>query len=260
MITFETHNPALQAPADMDEAWGQYASTGDQTLREQLILANAPMVKYVIDRMALTLPACLEYEDLISHGIVGLMQAVDRYDPSRGVPFQAYAGARIRGQVLDTLRSLDLVPRSIRQRAREIQAAIRRLRGKLGRNPTDEEIAEQLGVSVDTVRTNLEEARCILVSMDGQLFQDGDPDLSLGDVLEDEETETPVAHLEEMDIRERMREALQELTEREQLVLSLYHEHELTMKEIGRVLDVSESRVSQIHSKIILTLRAMLDV
>jgi RNA polymerase sigma factor for flagellar operon FliA len=263
MTALKTHNPrraGTSAPAA--DIWVQYVATRDKTLREQLILENASLVKYVVDRMAISLPACLEYEDLISHGIMGLMQAVDRYDPSRGVPFGAYAVTRIRGQVLDALRRLDLVPRSTRQRAREIEGAIRDLRHKLGRNPTDEEIADYLGMTMDAVRTNLQNATCILVPMDGQLLRsdDGEEGLSLSEVLEDEQTPTPAEELDERDTRERLRAALLELTERERLVLSLYHEKELTMKEVGQVLGVSESRVSQIYSKVILTLRAMIAI
>ena len=260
MVMFKTRNPRPQTPAEIADVWDQYAATRDRALREQLILENAPLVKYVVDRMAISLPAVLEYDDLISHGIVGLMQAVDRYDPGRGVPFQVYAATRIRGQVLDTLRRLDLVPRSVRQRAREIENAIRRLREKLGRTPTDEEIGRQLGMSANAVRDHLQNATCILISLDGQLLQGDGQGLPLSELLEDESALTPLAHLEEMDVRERLRDALQELAERERLVLSLYHEQELTMKEIGHVLGVSESRVSQIYSKTVLTLRAIMEV
>ena len=128
MAAFKERSPGLESPVQGGDTWAQFAATRDSALREQLILENASLVKYVVDRMAVSLPACLEYEDLISHGIMGLMQAVDRYDPSRGVPFGAYASIRIRGQVLDTLRRMDLVPRSARQRAREIEDAIRWLR------------------------------------------------------------------------------------------------------------------------------------
>lgn len=257
MISLKTRNPRPQSPVEaMDEVWAQYAATHDNALRERLILANASLVKYVVDRMAISLPACLEYEDLISHGIVGLVQAVDRYDPSRGVPFAAFAVARIRGQVLDALRHLDLVPRSVRRRAREIEEAIRQLQGKLGRNPTDEEVADHLGISVEAVRDNLQHAACMLVSLDGPLLRDNKESLPFGELLEDEETITPIEHLEELDMRERLRDALKGLTQRERLVLSLYHEQELTMKEVGQVLGVSESRISQIYSKAILTLRA----
>ncbi|MFQ5340563.1 MAG: FliA/WhiG family RNA polymerase sigma factor [Anaerolineae bacterium] len=260
MMTLKTRNPRSRTPAEIADVWNQYAATRDRVLREQLILENASLVKYVVDRMAISLPAVLEYDDLISHGIVGLMQAVDRYDPGRGVPFQAYAATRIRGQVLDTLRSLDMVPRSIRQRAREIEDAIRQLRERLGRTPTDEEIGRQLGMSADAVRTHLQNATCVLVSLDGQLLRGDDQGLPLSELLEDESTLTPVAYLEEVDVRDRLHNALQELTERERLVLSLYHEQELTMKEVGYVLDVSESRVSQIYSKTVLTLRAIMGV
>ncbi|MFQ5859080.1 MAG: sigma-70 family RNA polymerase sigma factor [Anaerolineae bacterium] len=260
MMTLKTRSPALQTPVEAGDVWAQFAATRDSALREQLILENAPLVKYVVDRMAISLPACLEYEDLISHGIVGLVQAVDRFEPGRGVPFGAYAVIRIKGQILDTLRRLDLVPRSARQRAREIEVAIRELRQKFGRNPTDEEIADRLGISADAVRTNLQNATCFLVSLDYELFQGGGVGVPLREVLEDEGTPTPVEHLEDVDVREHLRSALHELTERERLVLSLYHEQELTMKEVGRVLGVSESRISQIYSKVILTLRAILQL
>ncbi len=258
-FTVKAAKPRPASPDRLADMWKEYAETRDAQLRERLVLENAPLVKYVIDRMAIPLPPCLEYEDLISHGIVGLIQAVDRYDPGRGVPFRTYAIARIRGQVLDTLRRLDLVPRSARQRAREIEHAIRDLQKKLGRNPTDEEIAEHLRIKVETVRSSLQQAACILVSMDNLLLSDqGGDGLLQSEVLEDRETLTPLEHLEELDIRERLRDALQQLSERERLVLSLYHEQELTMREIGEVLGVTESRVSQIYSRAVLALRALM--
>lgn len=258
MPVFKMATPKPATAERLADLWVRYAETRDGKLREQLVLEHAPLVKYVIDRMAIPLPPCLEYEDLISHGIVGLIQAVDRYDPSRGVPFRTYAIARIRGQVLDTLRRLDLVPRSARQRAREIERAIQTLRKELGRNPSEEEIADHLGISVDAVRTALQQAACVLVSMDGVFANDDEEGLSIGEMLEDQETLSPMEHLEELDLRQRLRETLQELSERERLVLSLYYEQELTMKEIGKVLGVTESRVSQIYSRAILTLRALM--
>ena len=258
MPAFKTASPKPATAEQLADLWVRYAETRDWRLRERLVLEHAPLVKYVIDRMAIPLPPCLEYEDLISHGIVGLIQAVDRYDPSRGVPFRTYAIARIRGQVLDTLRRLDLVPRSARQRAREIERAIQALRRELGRTPSDEEVAAYLGIEVETVRTTLQQAACVLVSMDSLLLNSQEEGFLMGETLEDHETPTPMEHLEELDIRERLREALQELSEREQLVLSLYYEQELTMKEIGKVLGVTESRVSQIYSRAILNLRALM--
>ncbi|MFQ5857721.1 MAG: FliA/WhiG family RNA polymerase sigma factor [Anaerolineae bacterium] len=237
----------------MTTARAQYATTRDDALlRDHLILENAPLVKHVVDRMAISLPACPEYESLISHGIEGLMQAVDQYDPNRGVPFRTYAIACIQRQVLGTLRRLDLVPRQARQCVREIEGAIVRLRRELKRNPSDEEIAKHLGMSVDGVRKNLQNAACLLLSMDSLLIK---YDVKM---LTYEEALTPAEHLEEMDVRERLRGALQELTEQELLVLSLYHEQELTMNEIGRVLGMSKSRVSEIYSKAALTLRAIM--
>ncbi len=237
-------------PAPISKIWMQYAVTRDPALRDQLILENVTLVKRVIDRMAISLPPCLEYEDLVSHGIIGLMQAIDRYDPNRGVPFAVYATTRIRGQVLDTLRRMDLVPRSVRQRAREIEDAIRMLRDEEGTAPNEKEIAAYLGITEEAVRTNLQNAAFVLVSIDNYLFQDNREFLPLSEQLEDEQTITPAEYLEGVDIRERLREALRGL--------SLYHEKELTRKESGRVLGVSESRISQIYSKAILTLRAAL--
>lgn len=256
MFDVATRDRERLTSAQLADTWAEYATTRDPALREQLILEHAPLVKYVVNRLAIFLPACLEYEDLISHGIVGLIQAVDRYDPTRGVPFAAYTIPRIKGAILDALRRLDLIPRSARQRAREIQRAIRQLRSQRGRNPTDEEIADYLDISVDAVRKNLQDATFILVSLDVPLSGDGAEGLPLGELLEDEDAPTPVDHMDEMDVRERLRDALQELTERERQVLSLYHEQDLTMKEVGRVLGVSESRISQIYSKTVLTLRA----
>lgn len=248
------------SPPEVNEVWIRYDVNRDLKLRDQLILQYAPLVKYVVDRLAVPIPACLEYEDLISHGIVGLLEAVERFDPQRGVQFKTYAVSRIRGQIIDALRALDLLPRSARRRAREIEAAIRALHAELGRPPTDEEVARRLGTDLESFRQDLAQASCILVSLDSPLESYGlDEGMPLGELLTDEYTPTPMEQAEEDDLRLRLRAAIQELPERERLVIALYHTEELTMKEIGQVLNISESRVSQIYAKTILTLRAMLE-
>jgi len=260
MFALKTRRDNGLSPPETTDAWVRYDTSRDPKIREQLILQYAPLVKYVVDRLAVPIPACLEYEDLISHGIVGLLEAVERFDPQRGVQFKTYAISRIRGQIIDALRALDLLPRSARRRAREIETAIRALYTELGRPPTDEEVAQYMGIGLESYRRDLAQASCTLVSLDYPLDNFGaEEGLALGEVLTDENMPSPMDQAEEQDLRSQLRAAIRDLPEREKLLISLYHTEELTMKEIGQVLNISESRVSQIYAKTILTLRASLD-
>ncbi len=260
MFALKTRRDGGLSPLEANEAWTRYDTSRDPTLRDQLIMQYAPLVKYVVDRLAVPVPACLEYEDLISHGIVGLLEAVERFDPQRGVQFKTYAIARIRGQIIDALRALDLLPRSARRRAREIETAIRALYTELGRPPTDEEVARWMGTDLESYRRDLAQVSCTLVSLDSPLESYGyDEGMPLGELLTDETTPGPMELAEEQDLRSQLRQAIRELPERERLLIALYHTEELTMKEIGHVLNISESRVSQIYAKTILTLRASME-
>src|ERR687883_268348 len=203
--------------------WRQYRQTKDKALRDRLILTYAPLVKYVAGRLGSGLPSHVDEGDLVSYGLLGLIGAIERYDPDRDIKFETYAIARIKGAIIDELRALDWVPRSVRSRAREIERAIGELESKLGTAPTDEQIAEKIGISVEA----LDE----LWSVSG----DGDQ-VSLMDTIEDTSGPRPAEVLDETETREALAEAIARLPEREKLVVTLYYYEELTLREIGAVL------------------------
>ena len=248
------------AAEDTHSLWVEYRRTRDQKLRDRLILTYAPLVKYVAGRLGSGLPAHVDDEDLVSYGLLGLMGAIERYDPDRDVKFETYALARIKGAIIDELRALDWVPRSVRSRAREIERAIGELESKLGRAPTDEEISGKLGIAVEELEESLTEiSRTSIAALD-ELWtvSAGGDQIALIDTIEDEQGPNPQTSLDETEMREAIGEAIARLPEREKLVVTLYYYEELTLREIGEVLGVTESRVSQLHTKAILRLKARL--
>ena len=242
------------------DLWRRYLHDHDGDARQQLILRYLPLVRHVVGRLAIYLPDSLEYNDLISHGIMGLIQAVDNYDEKRGVQFKTYATIRIRGHVLDTLRTMDLLPRSVRDQSSRIEKALSRLTKELGRSPTEEELAAELGVTVRALRKSLSEANLTIISLDAPLNTACEPGSSLPaeEMLFNADEMLPAEYLDRQELRRSLAEALGKLSEREQLLISLYYYEELTMKEVGKVLGISESRVCQIHAKAMLTLRGQL--
>jgi RNA polymerase sigma factor FliA len=240
--------------------WLEYQRTRDKAVRDRLILTYAPLVKYVAGRLGSGLPAHVDEGDLISYGLLGLIGAIDRFDPSLDIKFETYALARIRGSIIDELRSLDWVPRSVRTRAREIERAIRELEGKLERAPTDEEIAAKVGITEEELEESLTNiSRSSIAALDELWSVSGDGDqISLLDTLEDPTGDKPADALDENETREILADAIARLPEREKLVVTLYYYEELTLREIGEVLSVTESRVSQLHTKAMLRLKARL--
>jgi RNA polymerase sigma factor FliA len=244
---------------DTANLWQRYTRHGDRKAREELILRYAPLVKYVVGRLALGLPATMERDDLVHCGVIGLIEAVDRFQPDRGVKFETYAIARIRGQILDTLRKLDLLPRSAHRQAREIEAAIADLSQLLGRTPDDAQVAAQMGITVEEYRSRLMTCSVAVISLDQPTRSSDDEALDLYDSVEDTSMPTPSDHVDRKETMARMVLAIQDLSEREQLMISLYYNDRLTMREIGAVLGISESRVCQIHTKALLTLRSIVN-
>jgi RNA polymerase sigma factor for flagellar operon FliA len=243
----------------VDELWREYLETNSPDLREQLILQYAPLVKYVVGRMAVASSSILDMEDLLGFGTLGLIDAVSRFDPTRGVKFETYALQRIRGSIIDSFRKLDIVPRSARRRAREIEGAHAHLQQRLGREPDDDEIADYLGLSRDGLSRAMLDASCAILSMERPLAMlDGDDSLTLADTIEDENAIVPQVELERGEEHEALLQALKTLNERDRLVISLYYYEELTLREISEVLGVTESRVCQLHARAIMRLRASL--
>jgi len=243
--------------------WLEYRRTGDQKLRDRLILTYAPLVKYVAGRLGSGLPAHVDEGDLVSYGLLGLMGAIERFDPTREIKFETYAITRIKGQIIDELRAMDWVPRSVRARARDIERAIAELEKKLERAPTDEEIADKLGITGEELEDSLTDiGRSSIAALD-ELWtvsgSDGDQ-VALIDTLEDDDAPDPQTSLSATEQKEALAEAIALLPDREKLVVTLYYYEELTLREIGEVLSVTESRVSQLHTKAILRLKAHLAV
>jgi RNA polymerase sigma factor FliA len=248
----------VAAETDTRSLWLDYRRTQDKGLRDRLILTYAPLVKYVAGRLGSGLPAHVDEGDLVSYGLLGLISAIDRYDPDRDIKFETFAIARIRGAIIDELRALDWVPRSVRSRARQIERAIRELEAKLGRAPTDEEIATKVGITVAELEDSFTDiSRSSIAALDElwSVSSEGD-EVSLLDTLEDPDSIRPAEALDETEVREAIAEAIARLPEREKLVITLYYYEELTLREIGEVLGVTESRVSQLHTKAVLRLKA----
>jgi RNA polymerase sigma factor for flagellar operon FliA len=246
---------------DTQSLWLEYRRTGDQGIRDRLILTYAPLVKYVAGRLGSGLPAHVDEGDLVSYGLLGLMGAIERYEPERDVKFETFAIARIRGAIIDELRAMDWVPRSVRSRAREIERAIAEIEAKQGTAPTDEQIAKKVGITVEELEESLSEiARSSIAALD-ELWTvsggDGDQ-IALIDTIEDTDAPDPQRQLSQTEMREAIADAIARLPEREKLVVTLYYYEELTLREIGEVLGVTESRVSQLHTKAVLRLKARL--
>ena len=248
------------AGEDTQALWLEFARTKDKALRDRLILTYAPLVKYVAGRLGSGLPAHVDEGDLVSYGLLGLIGAIERYDPTRDIKFETYAISRIKGAIIDELRALDWVPRSVRSRAREIERAIAELEAKTGLAPTDEQIAAKIGISVDELEESLTDiGRSSIAALDELWSVSGEGDqISLMDTIEDETGPRPESALDETEMREALADAIARLPEREKLVVTLYYYEELTLREIGEVLGVTESRVSQLHTKAILRLKARL--
>lgn len=246
--------------AEEEQLWRSYREHPTAAKREQLILRYAPLVKYVAGRMAVGMPSNVDRGDLTSYGMFGLMDAIEKFDVETGYRFQTYAVQRIRGAIVDELRSMDWVPRSVRRKAREIEKAIARLQTELGRPPDDAELAAALEITTETLADHLAQISMTSVgALDAALTGTDGNAIRVVDTVADEDTLRPEQHIDELAMRELLMEAMNRITEREQQVLALYYFEGLTLSQIGEIIGVTESRVSQIHSKAILTLRSHIE-
>ena len=227
--------------------WDDYARLGTADLREKLILEYAPLVKVVAGRLSMYLGYNVEYEDLVSYGIFGLIDAIDKFDTGKEVKFETYASLRIRGAILDQIRKMDWIPRTIRQRQKQIDAAIKELEQKNGKPATDAELAAYIGISEDEFLDWQNQVKADnIISLNEYLEQGNDISSDKG---MSSGFDTPEGVIERSELKDMLEEALELLTEKEKKVILLYYYEELTLKEISRVLEVSESRVSQLHTK-----------
>jgi RNA polymerase sigma factor for flagellar operon FliA len=244
---------------ELRDMWRRYKADGDTRARERLVVAYSPLVKYVAGRMASGLPPHVEEADLISYGLVGLISAIERFDLGREIKFETYAITRIKGAIIDELRSMDWVPRSVRARAREIERANAKLEHQLQRAPTDEEMANELQITVPEFHDALLAISHSSVAALDELWNVSDSSgdqVSLMDTLEDPNAPDPARVVDVGDLKDRIADAIARLPEREKLVIALYYYENLTLREIGEVLGVTESRISQLHTKAVLRLRS----
>ncbi|MBQ3319218.1 MAG: RNA polymerase sigma factor WhiG [Spirochaetia bacterium] len=255
-----TKKTIVENPEEEQKLWAEYKQTRSHELRNKIVSKYAPLAKYVAGRLSIGMPPSVDFGDLVNCGIVGLMDAVEKFEPDKNVKFKTYAITRIRGAIYDELRTLDWVPRSVRQRAREIEEAVRITESRLGRSATDEEVASCLKISVQEYRDAVYKVSCtsIMSLNDLRSNSDGDDKISLMDSLVSPASLNPDVIVEKEELKRIVAESIRELPEKEQKVLVLYYYEQLTLKEIGKVLDVTESRVSQLHTKAIIRLRARL--
>lgn len=245
---------------EIEELWKKFKEEGDSKSRDSLILYYSPLAKYVAGKIAAGLPQSVELADLISHGIFGLIDAVEKFDYRRGIKFETYAISRIRGAILDALRSVDWVPRSLRSKAREIERAFVSLESKLQRVPTDVELADELNISLSELNNTLSRLSYSRILALDELWT-SEPDeneLRICETIVDYQSEDPYSFLEVKETRDVLRKAITYLTNREKEIITLYYFHGFTFGEIGEILGVTESRISQIHTKIMLRLKGYL--
>jgi RNA polymerase sigma factor FliA len=252
-------------PAAVDaaiaELWREFKSTGELALRERLILHYSPLVKYVAGRVGVGLPPNIEQADLVSYGIFGLIDAINKFDIERAIKFETYAISRIKGAIIDELRAIDWIPRSVRYKAREVEKAYAALEARLHRTPNESEVAEELGIALDDLHAIFSQVSFVnVIALDELLNVGGErgDKLSLVDTLEDTKAEDPVAAFETEETKYLLARAINTLPEREKIVVTLYYYEGLTLAEIGQVLGVTESRICQMHTKAVLQLRGKL--
>jgi RNA polymerase sigma factor FliA len=246
---------------ELRDLWKRYKDDGDEGARERLVVAYSPMVKFVAGRLGAGLPSHVEDADLISYGLVGLIGAIQRFEPERGIKFETFAMTRIRGAIIDELRSLDWVPRSVRSRAREIETAQAKLEHELQRAPSEAELAAKLNLTEEELQSALLEIANSSVYALDELWTVSDSSgdqVSLLDTIADDSAADPQEALASTEVKDLLTEAIGGLPEREQLVVALYYYENLTLREIGEVLGVTESRVSQLHTKAVMRLKSSL--
>ena len=240
---------------DKEKLWSDYSANKTPELREQLIIEYAPLVKLVAGKLSMYLGYNVEFDDLVGYGVFGLIDAIDKFDYGKGVKFETYASLRIRGAILDQIRKMDWIPRTVRQKQKELDGAYRRIEERTGRPATDEQVAEELGISVDELDELQNETKVSnIISLDEYMEQG----VAKIEPRADKDYMQPEKVVEKSELKRLLLEVLETLTDKEKKVITLYYYEELTLKEISRVLEVSESRVSQLHSKALIKMKQRL--
>ena len=258
-VTYNSYNNIKRlSDSELEALWQNYLKDRtNKKLRDEIIVQYIYLTKYVIGRIKLNLPPNYAIEDITSFGVEGLIDAIEKFSPEKGAHFETYAIMRIRGTIIDKIRSQDWLPRSTRKKIKDVKNATEMLRQELGRMPTTQEIADAIGIDADKVRTILSEDTSI-----GSLYDkkySGDEGIELIDTIEDTNSVSPLEKLEEKDVKNELQAALKKLPERERMVMVLYYHENMTLKEIGASIEVSESRVCQIHAQAIMKLRNILN-
>jgi RNA polymerase sigma factor for flagellar operon FliA len=242
-----------------ETVWRRYREGNEPEVRERILEGYLPLVKNVAGRMALGFPRSVELSDLVSTGVIGLIEALSNFDPDRGVKFETYAVPRIRGAILDELRALDWVPRSTRAKSREVEKATAKLENRFGRPPSDQELAEELSVSHSELFHTLGDISCGVVMSLDELISGEEENRQVPRVETIEDPDDNIfTQIEKNELKQFLSGAISSLSEQERLVVALYYFEELTLKEIGEIMQISESRVSQIHTKAVWRLRGMI--
>ena len=235
------------------QLWKQYSETKDSSIRETLITENAYLIKYIAGRLNIYFGSNIEYDDLVSFGVFGLIDAIDKFDISKGVKFETYASLRIRGAIIDNIRELDWVPRSLRQKGKTLEKTYIDLENELGRSPTDKEAAERMGLTIEEFHKFLNDASIsTLVSLEEAVEQNND---FADDPRFEDVSASPEKQAEFSEMKDLLAKEIERLSEKEKTVISFYYFDELTLKEISEIMEVSESRISQLHTKAIAKLR-----
>ncbi len=243
-----------------EELWKIYKNTKDKKIRERFVKQYAPLVKYVAGKIAIGMPQNVDFDDLVGYGVFGLLDAIEKFDPNKDIKFKTYAVTRIRGAIYDELRSIDWVPRSVRQKAKELERVIGKLENRLGRSAKDEEISKELGISIKDLRTLILKisGASILSLSDVWYVGDESDKVSVMETIESPRSLNPDVIVEREEVKNIIVQAISDLPDKEKKVLILYYYEDLTLKEIGEVLQVTESRISQLHTKAIMRLRSKL--
>ncbi len=257
-INFSSYNKIKRATSEeLVELWTRYfEDRNNKNLRDQLILQYIYLTRYVVGRVKVALPPTFSYEDISSYGVEGLIDAIERYTPKMGARFETYALVRIRGNIIDKVRSQDFLPRSVRKKIRDVKEAQDELKKQFGRTATNSEIAQYLGIEKEKVEQLLADDTTITSIYEKKGSTDGD--IEIIDTIEDSQTLTPHEEIEEKDVKKELERALKRLPERERTIMVLYYHENMTLKEIGDAINISESRVSQLHAQAIMKLKNLL--